>query len=70
MGRIGVITNIEKHPGSIDIVHCKDGNGKVFATRINNTFLIGKGKKPWISLPVGNGLYLSNIEEKKMKESK
>lgn len=70
LGRVGMITNIEKHPGSIDIVHCRDANGKTFATRINNTFLIGKGKKPWISLPAGNGLYLSNLEEKKLKETK
>lgn len=51
IGRVGVITNIEKHPGSVDIIHVKDANNKVFATRAGNIFAIGKGKKTWISLP-------------------
>ena len=32
----------EKHPGSFDICHIKDGNGHVFATRLNYVFTIGK----------------------------
>ncbi|XP_012861903.1 40S ribosomal protein S4, X isoform-like [Echinops telfairi] len=47
----GVITNREKHPGSFDVVHVKDANGNSFATWLSNIFVIGKGKKPWISLP-------------------
>ena len=31
-------------------------------------FLIGKGKKPWVSLPKGMGIYKSALEEKKLKE--
>jgi len=27
-------------------------------------FVVGKGKKPWISLPKGNGIYLSPAEAK------
>ena len=34
----------EKHPGSFDICHIKDGNGHVFATRLNYVFTIGKVK--------------------------
>ena len=55
LGRIGVITNRERHPGSFDVVHVKDANGNSFATRISNIFVIGKGNKPWISLPCGKG---------------
>lgn len=42
MGRIGVITNREKHPGSFDVVHVKDSTGNSFATRLSNIFVIGK----------------------------
>ncbi|XP_055097751.1 small ribosomal subunit protein eS4, X isoform-like [Symphalangus syndactylus] len=51
LGRIGVITNRERHPGSFDVVHVKDASGNSFATRLFNIFVIGKGNKPWISLP-------------------
>jgi len=45
----------------------RDTNGKNFATRFTNVFVAGKGKKPWISLPKENGIYLSALEEKKKK---
>jgi small subunit ribosomal protein S4e len=70
IGRVGIITNIEKHPGSFDIVHVKDSHQKNFATRTTNIFVLGKGKQPWISLPPANGLWLNALEEKKDKEQK
>ncbi|KAK2085219.1 Telomere repeats-binding bouquet formation protein 1 [Saguinus oedipus] len=66
LGRIGVITNRERHPGSFDVVHLKDANGNSFATRLSNIFVIGKGNKPWISLPRGKGICLI-IAEKRNK---
>uniref|UniRef100_A0A8C0I2L8 40S ribosomal protein S4 n=1 Tax=Balaenoptera musculus TaxID=9771 RepID=A0A8C0I2L8_BALMU len=33
LGRTGVITNRERHPGSFDVVHVKDANSNSFATR-------------------------------------
>lgn len=42
LGRIGVITNRERHPGSFDVVHVKDTTGNSFATRLSNIFVIGK----------------------------
>ena len=51
LGRTGVITNRERHPGSSDVVHMKDANGKSFATQLSNIFVIGKGNKPQTSLP-------------------
>ena len=45
LGRIGVITNRERHPGSFDVVHVKDTAGNIFATRLSNIFVIGKVRK-------------------------
>nr|XP_055050529.1 40S ribosomal protein S4, X isoform-like [Misgurnus anguillicaudatus] len=64
LGRIGVITNREKHPGSFDVVHVKDSTGNNFATRLSNIFVIGKGNKPWVSIPRGKGIRLSIAEER------
>ena len=67
LGRIGVITNQERHPGSFDLVHVKDVNGNSFATRLSNIFVIGKGNKPWISLPRGKGICLTIAEEREKR---
>ncbi|XP_074479335.1 small ribosomal subunit protein eS4 [Sebastes fasciatus] len=64
LGRIGVITNRERHPGSFDVVHVKDSTGNNFATRLSNIFVIGKGNKPWVSLPRGKGIRLTIAEER------
>jgi len=68
IGRVGIITNIEKHPGSFDIVHVRDSNQKNFATRISNIIILGRGKQSWISLPPAHGLWLTAIDEKKAKD--
>jgi len=67
IGRIGILQSVEKHPGSFDIGHVKDATGKSFATRIENAFVIGDGKSPAISLPKGEGIKLSLIEERDAK---
>ena len=59
-----MITNRERHPGSFDVVHVKDANGNSFATRLSNIFIIGKGNKPWTSLPCGKGICLTIAEER------
>merc|ERR1719206_1561191 len=63
-GRVGTIMSRERHQGSFDIVHIKDSNGHVFATRLAYVFVIGKGNKPYISLPKGKGIKLSIAEER------
>lgn len=63
MGRIGVITAKDKHPGSFDIIHLKDKRGQAFATRGANVFVVGDHTKSWISLPRGKGIRLSILEE-------
>jgi small subunit ribosomal protein S4e len=67
MGRIGVITNRERHPGGFDIVHLKDSRDHAFATRLNNVFVIGTESKPWISLPKARGVKLSIAEERDVR---
>merc|ERR1712140_24048 len=64
LGRVGIIQHRERHPGSFDIVHVKDALGHTFATRLSYVFVIGKGNKPWISLPRGKGVKLSIAEER------
>jgi len=64
VGRVGLITHRERHPGSFDIVHIKDTVGKTFATRLNNVFIIGKGVKELISLPGNKGIRLTIAEER------
>merc|ERR1712179_93502 len=63
-GRVGTIMSRGRHQGSFDIVHVKDSNGHVFATRLAYVFVIGKGNKPYISLPKGKGIKLSIAEER------
>ncbi|MCD7468987.1 40S ribosomal protein S4 [Datura stramonium] len=55
-GRVGVIKNREKHKGSFETVHIQDALGHEFATRLGNVFTLGKGTKPWVSLPKGKGI--------------
>ncbi|XP_069876472.1 small ribosomal subunit protein eS4, X isoform-like [Dipodomys merriami] len=63
-GRIGMITNRERLPGSFDVVHVKDANGNSFFSRFSSIFVIGKGNKPWIPLPRGKGICLTITEER------
>ena len=67
IGRVGSILHVERHLGSFDIVHLRDANGKTFATRSGNIFIIGN-KKSEITLPASEGLYLNILEEKAKRE--
>jgi len=64
IGRVGVITSKERHPGSFDIVHLKDKKGVPFATRQSNVFVIGDAEKAWISLPKAKGQRSTILEER------
>lgn len=44
-----------------ETIHVQDASGHEFATRLGNVFIIGKGTKPWVSLP--KGIKLTIIEE-------
>jgi len=64
IGRVGLLKHRERHPGSFEIVHITDSAGHSFATRLQNVMIIGKENKPWISLPKGNGIVKSNMEDR------
>ncbi|KAL7673422.1 hypothetical protein ACOME3_008280 [Neoechinorhynchus agilis] len=70
LGRIGIIVNREKHPGSFEIVHIRDATKNVFATRLNYVFIIGRGNEPWISIPRGDGIRLPIDKDRKRKLEK
>ena len=63
VGRVGVITHREKHPGHYEIIHLRDKLGRTFATRLSNVFVIGKGEKPLVTLPKGDGIKLTIVED-------
>jgi len=64
IGRIGQLQSLEKHPGSYEIAHIRDASGNSFATRLGNVMVIGDSKSAVISLPRGEGIKLSLIEER------
>ncbi|KAL8254918.1 hypothetical protein R6Q59_033139 [Mikania micrantha] len=68
-GRVGILKNREKHKGSFETVHIQDATGHEFATRLGNVFTLGKGSKPWVSLPKGKGIKLSIIEEARKRQA-
>lgn len=70
LGRVGVITHKEKHPGSFDVVHMKDAAGQAFVTRVGNVFVIGKGTKSLVSLPSRKGIKRSVLEESELAKKK
>jgi len=67
IGRIGHLQSLEKHPGSFEIAHIRDSQGNIFATRLGNVFIIGDGKEPVISIPKGEGLRMTLMEERRAK---
>lgn len=67
IGRIGHLQSLEKHPGSFEIAHIRDSQGNIFSTRLGNVFIIGDGKEPVISIPKGEGLRMTLMEERRAK---
>jgi len=69
-GRVGIIHDIEVHPGSFNIVHIRDSAGNAFSTRQENVFTIGNAETSAISLPKGKGIKLSILEEREAIQKK
>uniref|UniRef100_A0A7S1TQP7 40S ribosomal protein S4 n=1 Tax=Phaeomonas parva TaxID=124430 RepID=A0A7S1TQP7_9STRA len=74
-GRIGIVSAVERHPGSFDIVTVRDSAGHSFNTRLQNIFIIGEAQEdgelnPWVSLPKGKGIKLSILEERSLRNQK
>jgi len=71
-GRVGTVMVVEEHPGSFAIVSLRDSSGNSFSTRKENVFIIGDADKPSVTLPKGQGVKLTIIEEREdiMKKRK
>ena len=70
IGRVGILTARDKHPGDFEICHVKDAAGRSFATRNANVFVIGSGNKSLISLPGGKGIRYTILEEAAQAQKK
>lgn len=66
-GRVGIVSRIEKHDASFNIVHFADAKGSKFATRVGNMMVIGHKDKSAITLFKDKGIKKGIIEEKKAK---
>jgi small subunit ribosomal protein S4e len=62
IGRIGII--YQKNVYSNGIVRLKDAEGYEFSVKTSFIFIIGKGKKSFISLPKGQGIRTKNVLKK------
>eukprot|EP01064_Diplonema_japonicum_P022294 TRINITY_DN31_c0_g5_i1.p1 TRINITY_DN31_c0_g5~~TRINITY_DN31_c0_g5_i1.p1 ORF type:complete len:269 (+),score=74.05 TRINITY_DN31_c0_g5_i1:53-859(+) len=67
-GRVGEIVDVERHPGSFDIVHVKDSNGNTFATRKGNIFIVGRSLSDLLTeLPKGSGVRVPLAQDRETK---
>eukprot|EP01062_Namystynia_karyoxenos_P079107 TRINITY_DN828_c0_g1_i1.p2 TRINITY_DN828_c0_g1~~TRINITY_DN828_c0_g1_i1.p2 ORF type:complete len:277 (+),score=131.39 TRINITY_DN828_c0_g1_i1:95-925(+) len=67
-GRVGEIIDVERHPGSFDIVHVRDANDNTFATRKGNIFVIGRSQTDIrVALPKGKGIRVPLAQDREGK---
>lgn len=67
VGRVGILEDVEEHPGSFDMVHIHDKKAHKFATRKDNVFVIGTGSKSLVTLPKTQGVKLNIIEDRQKR---
>jgi len=65
-GRVGKVMDVERHPGSFDIVHVKDANDNTFATRKGNVFLVGRAEAE-CTLPKAQGIRIPLEQDRKLR---
>jgi len=65
-GRVGKVVDVERHPGSFDIVHVKDANDNTFATRKGNCFVVGRAEAE-IALPKAQGIRIPLEQDRKLR---
>eukprot|EP01063_Lacrimia_lanifica_P010747 TRINITY_DN174_c0_g1_i1.p2 TRINITY_DN174_c0_g1~~TRINITY_DN174_c0_g1_i1.p2 ORF type:complete len:269 (+),score=146.45 TRINITY_DN174_c0_g1_i1:43-849(+) len=65
-GRVGKVMDVERHPGSFDIVHVRDENDNTFATRKGNVFIIGRAESE-VTLPKGKGIRIPLEQDRKIR---
>eukprot|EP00754_Rhynchopus_humris_P002951 Rhum_TRINITY_DN11613_c0_g2::Rhum_TRINITY_DN11613_c0_g2_i1::g.46234::m.46234/K02987/RP-S4e, RPS4; small subunit ribosomal protein S4e len=67
-GRVGEVVDVERHPGSFNIVHVKDANGNTFATREMNVFVIGRrSAENLIQLPKAKGIRVPLLQDREQR---
>jgi small subunit ribosomal protein S4e len=66
MGRVGTIVDVERHPGSFNIVHVRDASENTFATRESNVFVIGK-ESSLVTLPKDEGIRMNVAYERELR---
>ena len=64
VGRVGILEDVETHPGSFDMVHIHDKKNHKFATRKDNVFVIGAGSTSLVTLPKTQGVKLNIVEDR------
>merc|ERR1712232_1224774 len=65
-GRVGKVMDVERHPGSFDIVHVRDENDNTFATRKGNVFIIGRAESE-VTLPKARGIRIPLEQDRKLR---
>jgi small subunit ribosomal protein S4e len=55
---------LSKFPGSYDLVTLKDKRGTNFTTRIDYVTILGQGNKTFLTIPRGEGVKKTIIEER------
>jgi len=68
LGRVGILKELEPHPGAETIAYVEDLAGRPFSTLKSNIFIIGEGNKPMVTLPKGGGVKLTILEQKREKQ--
>merc|ERR1711991_1032987 len=66
-GRVGKVMDVERHPGSFDIVHVKDAYDNTFATRKTNVFIIGRSDEADIELPKAKGVRIPLEQDRELR---
>ena len=67
-GRVGTVEDVERHPGSFNIVHVKDANNNTFATRQHNLFIVGRrAADTLVDLPKAKGIRVPLIQEREQR---
>lgn len=61
------LLTVSKFPGSYDLVTLIDEKKTKFTTRIDYVMPIGSNNKTFLTIPVGNGVKRTILEEREMK---
>jgi len=69
-GRVGILKELEPHPGADTIAYIEDLAGRSFSTLGSYVFIIGESNKPMVTLPKGGGVKLTILEQKSQKHQK